>query len=121
MAKDEPREYRRRESGFASGLFWGVALGAAGMFLFATKKGEKLKDYLKEHGQKILEDFEEIYEETEGIKRPTKELSKPKKKELSAEKENKSKKQDLGHIEKLQERGRKAAGRFFTRKGKTLK
>lgn len=120
MKKDTFRERHRRESGFASGMFWGAALGAAGMFFFATKKGRKLRDYLSKHGHRILEELEEIYEETEE-KVATKKLPQPKKKSSIKKKEAKTKAQDLSHIKKLQERGREAAGRFFTRGGRALK
>lgn len=118
MAKDSPREYKRKESSFTSGLFWGAALGTAGMFLFGTKRGRKVKDYLRQHGHKVLEELEEIYEETEGERKPAKELPQPQKK--TADKKG-TKKQDVSHIKKLQLRGREAAGRFFTRGGKSLK
>lgn len=120
MKKDTSREYHRKESNFTSGLFWGAALGAAGMFLFATKNGKKLRDYLKENGQYVLEELEEIYEEIDG-KEKVKKLPQPKKKPAVKKKEVKTKTQDLSHINKLQERGRKAAGNFFTRGGKSLK
>lgn len=120
MAKARPVDYQRKESGFAQGLFWGAALAASGMFLFATKRGKKLRDYLKKHGSLILEELEEIYEEKEGVKAETQKLPKSKKTE-SKDKETKAKKLDLSHIQKLQERGREAAGRFFTRGGRALK
>lgn len=120
MKKDTSREYHSKESSFASGLFWGAALGAAGMFLFATKKGKKLRNYFKKYGHQILEDLEEIYEETEDKIRAEK-LLEVAKQPSAKKKEIKPESQNLSHIEKLQERGRKAAGRFFTRGGKMLK
>jgi gas vesicle protein len=120
MKKDTFREYHKKESSFASGLFWGAALGAAGIFLFATKKGKKLRNHLKKHGNKILEELEEIYEEAEE-KVEAKKLPQPEKKSAAKKKTAKAKTQDLNHIKKLQERGRKAASNFFTRGGKALK
>ena len=120
MAKDASNLDHRKESGFASGLFWGAALGAIGMFLFGTKKGKNIREYMSQHGGKILEEFEELYEEAGERGIITADDSKPKKKKITR-KLGVGKKQDLNHIKSLQERGRKAAKQFFTRSGKSLK
>lgn len=119
--RDIEQHNHRNESNFVSGLFWGAALGTAAMFLFGTKKGRKFKKYLTEHGHNILEELEEIYEETEGGKKVVKKLKEASKKSKAKSKEIDSATKDINHIAKLQERGRKAARKFFTRSGKKLK
>lgn len=103
-------------SSFSSGFFLGAILGAAGIFLFASKKGKKLREYLREHGQGILEDLEEIYEEVQEKEFTQGKIDAPKA-QIQPEP---GKEKDLGHIKKLQERGRDAV-RFFKRDGKALK
>lgn len=119
MKKREDSIYNRRESGFASGLLWGTILGAAGMLLFATKKGKKIRKYLSENGDKILKEVEEIYEEQEVEKKIKSLVGSKSKKKQKLNKDDGT--QDLTHIAKIQERGRSAAQHFFTRAGKTLK
>jgi len=120
MVKNVSNQYDRKDSGFTSGFFWGAALGAIGMFLFGTKKGRNIREYMSQHGGKFLEEFEEFYEEVEEQGNVAADDSKSKKKKIT-KRLGAGKKQDLNHIKSLQERGRKAAKRFFTRSGKLLK
>jgi gas vesicle protein len=120
MKKREEVKYHKSESNFASGLLWGVIIGAIGMFFFATKKGKKLKNYLSEHGEKIFEELEELYEEKE-VGKKIKKLVEPQTKANKIKEKQDDATEDLTHIAKLQERGRKAARNFFTRRGKSLR
>ena len=47
---------------FVDGLLWGILIGGAGVFLFGTKKGNKLWDIIREEGgdslNKMIEEFE---------------------------------------------------------------
>ena len=115
MTKTHQDGNHRQETGFSAGLFWGALLGAVGMFLFATKKGQKLQQFLREHGERALEEIEEIYEEAEASRKDGEAEELPK-----LESETGPKTKTIGHIAKLQERGRKVA-RYFTRAGKVLK
>lgn len=116
MGKAEGHEKNRHGGGFASGLFWGIILGVFGMFMFATKRGKKLREYFREHGQGILQELEEIYAELEE-KDVTKRLPESTKKDQFKEAK---KEKDLSHIQRLQEHGRNVV-RHFTRSGKPLK
>jgi len=110
-------------------LFWGLILGTAGMFLFATKRGHKLKQFLSEHGRSFLDELEEFYNEFESQSIPEKKLESLKVEKQPAKKKKQSRVKkivdesamDISHIAKLQERGRKATRRFFSRKGKKLR
>ncbi len=112
--------YQPKEHGFSSGFMWGVMLGVAGMFLFGTKKGRKIKRVLTEEGEKLIDELEEAYEETDSAEKLNKKIDKAKKKLKSKTQQAKEAAKDLTHISKLQQRGRKAA-RFFKRSGKSLK
>ncbi len=119
--RNEDWIHQPKGQGFSSGLMWGIMLGAAGMFLFGTKKGRKIKKVLTEEGGKLLDELEEAYEETETGKKIKKKVIKTKKKIDAKTQDAKKAAKDLTHITKLQKRGRSAAQRFFKRSGKTLK
>lgn len=122
MKNKAPTEYVKQESHFASGFLWGILFGIAGMFIFATKKGNKLRKYLSEHGENILDQLEEFYNEIEAESGKTEKLEVIKEeKETKKKEEANSPVKELSHIAKLQQRGRSAAKRFFTRRGKSLK
>ncbi len=135
MSKIRHHESPRKESHFTTGFFWGIVFGAIGVFLFGTKKGNKLKKYLSEHGEKVFEEFEEFYERVQkgdvGIRKLEGPKIKPKKTTKKQDKMRSEKKEpqltskpqssDVSHISKLQERGRNVATKFFTRGGKTLR
>lgn len=120
MNKQTTGEYPRKESNFSTGLFWGAILGAVGMFLFATKKGKNLQKYLSENGEKILEELEEVCKEKE-VRNKVKKLIEPVKKATKRKTQATEETKEIAHIAKLQERGRKTARKFFSRKGKSLK
>ncbi len=118
MEKEERYEKHQHGGNFASGFFWGIILSFLGMFVFATKRGKKLRDYFQEHGEGILQELEEIsdeLEENEVTKKlpETTKKSQPKREEAVKEK-------DISYIKRLQEHGRNVA-RHFTRSGKPLK
>lgn len=115
MSRISTDESRRRESGFASGLFWGTAMGAIGMFLFGTKRGRKIREYLKEHGGKLLDELEETYAVIEDKHHALSFLGEGK------QAPEKKRGPMVSPIASLQERGRKAARHFFTRGGRALK
>lgn len=114
MPKDQNHSLPK-DGGFLSGLVWGIALGAFGLFLFGTDRGNKLRRYLRSHGQKLLDELEEIYDADKateaGEELPT--LEKKLGKSLSESGTN--------HIQKLQARGRATARRFFRRSGRLLR
>lgn len=103
---------------FASGFFWGIILGFLGMFVFATKRGKKLRDYFQEHGEGILQELQEIYTELE--EKDTINKLPESTKKVQSELQEIPRKKDLSHIQKLQEHGRNVV-RHFTRSGKPLK
>ncbi|OGY18863.1 MAG: hypothetical protein A2786_05235 [Candidatus Chisholmbacteria bacterium RIFCSPHIGHO2_01_FULL_52_32] len=118
MGKTEEQERHQHGGGFSSGLFWGAILGALGMFMFATKKGGRLRTYLQEHGHGVLSELEEIYEELEE-KGETNRLIQSPKKDRSERKES-TKEKDVSHIESLQAHGRNVV-RYFTRSGRPMR
>lgn len=118
---------RDRNGGFLSGLVLGVIIGA-GLFYFltSTEEGKKVKKQLREKGKDTLDNLAETISEFE----EKGEEFKKKAEKLQAALEEKTKdireevaeeaKEQLTHIDKLRERGRKATGRFFTKNGKSL-
>lgn len=118
---------RDRDGGFLSGLVLGALIGA-GLFYFltSTEEGKKVKKQLKEKGKDALDNLADLIEEVE----EKGEEFKQKAKEIQAELEKKTKdvrkevveeaKEQLTHIDKLRERGRRATRRFFTKNGKSL-
>lgn len=87
MMIDEPD---KKSSGYTSGFMVGAALGAAAMFFLGTKKGKRLAKQMHQHGGKTVKDLEGIVKHIES------------KSEAAA-----------SHIQKLQEKGRLAAERYF--------
>jgi gas vesicle protein len=118
---------RDHNGGFFSGLVLGALIGA-GLFYFltSTEEGKKVKKQWQEKGENALDNLADLIKEVED---KGKEFEK-KAKEIQAELEDKLKdvkeevaeeaKEQLGHIDKLRERGRQATKRFFTRGGKAL-
>lgn len=118
---------RDREGGFLQGLIMGAILGAgAYYFLTQTKEGEKVKKKIKKRGEEVLDDLADLVDEFEEKGKEFRIQAK----KLQAELERKAKdvkkevaeeaKEQLTHIDKLRERGRKATKKFFTRNGKPL-
>lgn len=118
---------RDRHNGFLSGLVLGVLIGAGlYYFLTSTEEGKKVKKELKKKGEDALDNLADLIEEVEERGEEFKERAKG----IQAELEEKAKdvreevaeeaKEQLTHIDKLRERGRKATKKFFTKNGKSL-
>lgn len=116
-----------RESNFTSGLFWGLVLGMLGTFVFATKKGAKIRKYLSENGQKIFSELEKLYQESIEVQDAGQDkfpLSSPATapSDLLPKKNNlKSQTKSTNHNPQLQTTGRKSSRRFFKKSGRILK
>ena len=113
-------------SGFVIGFVLGLLTGVILLFLFGTEKGKKLKEELekREFSFKNLRELLEEFEEKGGeFKKKADEITKQleKKVESKMPEVKKVAEKELTHIEKLQERGRKIARRFFKRHGKSLR
>lgn len=114
-------------SGFVIGFVLGAMAGAVLLFLFGTEKGKKLKEELQKKGKFSFKNLKELLEEFEErgteFKKKAGEMTKKleKKVESQAPEVKKAAEKGLTHIKKLQERGRKIAGRFFKRNGKSLR
>lgn len=124
MSKDQLIHRQKKESSFASGLIWGTILGAAGMFIFATKKGKEARKFLKKHGQTVLEELEEVYEEIEADNLTAKKLLKAPKKPIAKSKKNKIDKKPAKkpvQTGSTKEKPKSQAKKFFTRSGRSLK
>lgn len=115
-----------RNGGFLSGLVLGALVGAGLVyFLTSTEEGKKVKKQWRKKGEIALDNLADLIEEVE----EKGEEFKKKAKEIQAELKEKAgdvrqevaeeAKEQLSHIDKLRERGRKAA-KFFTRNGKSL-
>jgi gas vesicle protein len=112
---------------FFRGLVTGAVLaGVAVWFLNSTKKGEEVKEQIKEKGEETLgnlkdlvENFEEKGEEfkkqVNRVKEDLEEKFKDVRKEVVEEA-----KEGLAKVEELEEKGHRAAQKFFTRQGKKL-
>lgn len=118
---------RDRSDGFLSGLVLGAMIGAGlAYFLTSTEKGKEVKKQLRERGKDTLDNLADLIEEVE----ERGEEFKKKAKEIQTELEKKAgdvreevageAKEQLTHIDKLRERGRKATKRFFTKNGRSL-
>ena len=112
---DEEKEIHHGGS-FQIGLFFGGLLGAVIIYLLGTKEGKKLSRDWKNTGDDWIEDIErklhlleqkgsEFLEEGKGIKEEIAEKFKDSKEQLT-QKAAEEADETLGHIEKLQERGR---------------
>lgn len=53
----QKRKNKFSEENFMAGFSVGIAVGAAGMFLFGTDEGNKLRKELKEHWQEAVHDL----------------------------------------------------------------
>lgn len=116
-----------KKSSFLPGLVTGLIVGAGALYyLTQTEEGKKLKKKLVVKGEEALEGIKEIVadleEKGEELKDRAKELqaqledkASQVKAEVRAEAEEK-----VVEVEKLRERGRAAAKKFFHKGGKSL-
>lgn len=117
----------RHDSGFFQGLIMGAILGAgAYYFLTSTKEGKKVKKKIEKKSEGILgdladlvDDFEEKGKEFRAQAKKLQEELEKKAKDVKKEVAEEAKEQ-LGHIDKLRERGRLVTKKFFTKNGKPL-
>jgi gas vesicle protein len=112
---------------FFRGLVAGAVLGAVAIwFLNSTKKGEEIKEQIKEKSEETLDNLKDLVENFE-------EKGEEFKKQLNKAKENfeekikdvrkevvEQAKEGLVKVEQLEEKGHRAAQKFFTRQGKKL-
>ncbi|MCJ7829659.1 YtxH domain-containing protein [Patescibacteria group bacterium] len=112
---------------FFRGLVTGAILGAvAAWFLNQTDKGKEIKKEIKEKSGDALENLSDLVQDLEEKGQEFK------KKVIQVKEEFEEKAKDfrqdvieegkigLERIEELEEKGHKAAHKFFTRRGKTL-
>jgi gas vesicle protein len=114
-------------SNFFRGLVTGAILGGAAVwFLNQTKKGKEIKNEFEEKGRDILENLSDLVQDLEEkgqefkkkvlqVREELEEKSKDLRQEIAQEA-----KDGLEKIEELEEKGHKAAQKFFTRHGKPL-
>ena len=93
---------------FLDGVLWGLLIGGVGVFLFGTKKGNKILKAITQEGasglNKVLEDIESVVEDAQDETSP--ENSKAEKKEINTFSDN--------HFEDISEiREKPKAKRFF--------
>ena len=112
---------------FFRGLVAGAVLGAVAVwFLNSTKKGQEVKEEIKQKGEETLDNLKNLVENLE-------EKGEEFKKQVNKVKENleekvkdvrkevvEQAKEGLAKVEELEEKGHKAAQKFFTRQGKKL-
>jgi len=112
---------------FFRGLVTGAIIGAMAVwFLNQTEKGKEIKKEIKEKGSDVLGNLNDLVQDLE------EKGEEFKKKVLQVKEEFEEKAKDfrqdiieegkvgLERIEELEEKGHKAAQKFFTRKGKLL-
>lgn len=103
------RRFMTREQssggGYINGLITGVLVGAAAVFLTATKRGRILSKKMRQQSGKTLRELEKAVTEIEA-------------KEFSEGESDGEKR--LNYIEQLQEKGREVAQQFFKRNGRSL-
>jgi len=112
---------------FFRGLVTGAIIGAVAVwFLNQTEKGKEIKKEIKEKGNDVLGNLNDLVQDLEEKGQEFK------KKVLQVKEEFEEKAKDfrqdvieegkigLERIEELEEKGHKAAQKFFTRKGKLL-
>ena len=120
-------EERGSGGNFFSGLIAGAVLGAVAIwFLNQTEKGKEIKKEIKDKSGDTLKNLKELVEDLEEKGQEFKEKVIKVKEDF----EGKAKdfRQDiieegkigLSQIKEIEEKGHKAAQRFFTRRGKTL-
>jgi len=112
---------------FFRGLVAGAILGAMAVwFLNQTEKGKEIKKEIKEKSGDVLENLNDLVQDLEEkgqefkkkvieVKEEFEEKAKDFRQEIAEEA-----KIGLSRIEELEEKGHKAAQKFFTRKGKPL-
>jgi len=112
---------------FFRGLVTGAILGAVVIwFLNQTEKGKEIKKEIKEKSGDVLENLNDLVQDLEEkgqefkkkvieVKEEFEEKAKDFRQEIAEEA-----KIGLSRIEELEEKGHKAAQKFFTRKGKPL-
>lgn len=118
----KPQLPQRGDGSFWIGIFLGGLLGAFLVIIWGTEKGKKMADHLRDQGsdlwdktkEQLEEKVEELQEKSEKLVKHGKELQKEitekvveVKDEVSQEALEKAD-ATLGHIQKLQERGRNA-------------
>ncbi len=112
---------------FFRGLVAGAVLGAIAVwFLNQTERGKEIKKEIKEKSGDALENLNELIKDLENKGQEFKKKVVEVKKEF--EEKAKDFRQDvaeeaqmgLSRIEELEEKGHKAAKKFFTRRGKPL-
>jgi len=135
---DEQRFNQKDAPSFLNGLLLGAAVGAAGFFLFGTKKGRKVKKALLEGGAKTFDDLKKTAKDLEkkskkiSKKAVVKKVELEKKAELTqkkvaieikeAERELKEAQKKAQKIKKkLTQKVARAKKRYFTRKGRSLR
>src|SRR4030066_804763 len=64
MEKQSKRSLEQKQPNFISGFLWGVMFGGLGMFLFGTKSGKRIKKFLMEHGEQLLDEIEQAYQKS---------------------------------------------------------
>jgi len=112
---------------FFRGLVAGAVLGVVAVwFLNSTKKGEEIKEQIKEKGEETLgnlkdlvenleEKGEEFKKQVDKVKEDFESKIKDVRKEVVEEA-----KEGLAKVEELEEKGHRAVQKFFTRQGKKL-
>ena len=139
MGKERSREYieSSHPSSFLNGVVLGMMAGAAGYFLFATKKGKKIRKQLIKQAQDGWDEVGEVIEKAEKKgKELTKDVKKIRKKveretQKTQIKATKELKQLQGKAKEAQEKAdaiqdklKKTAAkiekRFFTKSGRSL-
>ena len=118
------------KGGFFPGLMWGGLVGAGLVFLFATKKGRKIKDQLTLKGQELIDDLPNVVADLEKQGQEfakkaeeVKEVLEKKAIEFSPQAKEKISK-TLAAVQKTQAQSSQVASKirrkFFTKKGKKL-
>ena len=120
-------DYEHHGSNFFSGLVFGAIIGGGLVwFLTQTRQGEKIRKQVKEKSKDTIDNLTDLIEEIEEKGKEFKKKVKDIQEELSQKAcESKGEiaekaQQGLSKVEELQERGRKAAKKFFIRNGKSL-
>ena len=120
-------EEHNQGGSFLRGLVAGAVLGVIAVwFLNQTEKGKEIKKEIKEKSGDALENLNDLVQDLEEkgqefkkkvvqVKEEFEEKAKDFRQDVAEEA-----KMGLSRIEKLEEKGHKAAQKFFTRKGKSL-
>jgi len=139
MGREKNRQYSEpsHPTSFLNGVVLGMMAGAAGYFLFATKKGGKVRKQLIKQAQEGWDEMGEVIEKAEKKgKKLTKDVKKIRKKveketqktQIKATKELKQlhskTKEAQQRADAMQEKLKKTAAkiekRFFTKSGRSL-